>query len=384
MHCIVLHCIPLYCIVLNCIVLYCIVLYCFVFYCDAFRCGAVLCGAGRCGAVRWVKLYCIVLYCIVLYCIVLYCIVLYCIVLYCIVLYCIVLYCIVLYCIVRLSISLEKTEVLFQRAPNSVAPQPAIFVGDVELKVVDNFKYLGSLISVDGSLDKEIAYRISKGSQALGRLRNRLLNHHNVALDTKLKVYRAVVLSSLLYGCETWTVYRRQLKQLERFHQRALRSILGIRWQDRATNTEVFKRTNCISIEAMLLKSCLCWTGHVIRMEDQRIPKQLLFGELEQGHRRQGRPCKRFKDTVKAGLQWCDIPPTELVATALDRQHCRTLSQSASSALEEERRHQAQSARERRHLAACIPATNANFQCPDCARLCKSRIGLQRNSRTHR
>ena len=169
-----------------------------------------------------------------------------------------------------LSISLEKTEVLFQRAPNSVAPQPVIFIDDVELKVVDSFKYLGSMISVDGSLDKEIAYRISKASQALGRLRNRLLNHHNVTLDTKLKVYRAVVLSSLLYGCETWTVYRRILKQLERFHQRALRSILGIRWQDRATNTEVFKRTNCISIEAMLLKSCLRWTGHVIRMEDQR------------------------------------------------------------------------------------------------------------------
>ena len=239
-------------------------------------------------------------------------------------------------------------------------------------------------ISVDGSLDKEIAYRISKANQALGCLRNWLLNHHNVTLDTKLKVYRAVFLSSLLYGCETWTVYRWHLKQLERFHQRALRSILGIRWQDRATNTEVFKRTNCISIEAMLLKSCLRWTGHVIRMEDQRIPKQLLFGELEQGHRRQGRPCKRFKDTVKAGLQWCDIPPTELVATALDRQRWRTLTQSASSALEEEHCHQAQSARERRHLAACIPATNANFQCPDCARLCKSRIGLQSHSRTHR
>ena len=283
-----------------------------------------------------------------------------------------------------LSISLGKTEVLFQRAPNSVAPQPAISIDDVELKVVDSFKYLGSMISVDGSLDKEIASRISKASQALGRPRNRLLNHHNVTLDTKLKVYRAVVLSSLLYGCDTWTVYRRHLKQLERFHQRALRSILGIRWQDRVTNTEVFERTNCISIEAMLLKSCFRWTGHVIRMEDHRIPKQLLFGELEQGHRRQGHPCKRFKDTVKAGFQWCGIPPTELVATALDRQRWCTLTQSASSALEEERRHQAQSARERCHLEASIPATNANFQWPDCARLCRSRIGLQSHSCTHR
>ena len=53
---------------------------------------------------------------------------------------------------------------------------------------------------------------------------------------------------------------------------------------------------------------------------------------------------------MKAGLQWCGIPPAELVATALDRQRWRTLTQSASSALEEKRRHQAQSARERRHL----------------------------------
>ena len=89
------------------------------------------------------------------------------------------------------------------------------------------------MISKDGSLDKEIASRISKANQALGHLRIWLLNHHNVTLDTKLKVYRAVVLSSLLYGCETWVVYRWHLKQRGRFHQRALRSILGIRWQAR-------------------------------------------------------------------------------------------------------------------------------------------------------
>ena len=132
-----------------------------------------------------------------------------------------------------LTISLGKTEVLFQRAPNSVVPQPAISIDEVELKVLDSFKYLGSVISSDGSLYKEIVSRISKASQVLGRLRNRLLNHHNVTLDTKLKVHRAVVLSSLLFSCETWAVYRRNLKKLERFHQRALHSILGVRWPTR-------------------------------------------------------------------------------------------------------------------------------------------------------
>ena len=88
-----------------------------------------------------------------------------------------------------LTISLGKTEVLFQRAPKSVAPQPVISIDDVELKVVDSFKYLGSVISNDGSLDTETASRISKASQALGHRRNRLLDHHNVTLDTILKVF---------------------------------------------------------------------------------------------------------------------------------------------------------------------------------------------------
>ena len=119
-------------------------------------------------------------------------------------------------------------------------------------------------------------------------------------------------------------------------------------------------------------------------MEDHFIPKKILFGELEQGHRKQGCPCKRYKDTVKVGLKWCNIPPTDLVAIALDKQGWRTLKQIASPSLEEERRHQAQSARERHHLAASIPVTTANFQCPVCALFCKSRIGLQSHSRIHR
>ena len=53
-----------------------------------------------------------------------------------------------------LTISLGKTEVFFQHAPNSVAPQSAVSIDDVELKVVNSFKYLGSMISNDGSLDK--------------------------------------------------------------------------------------------------------------------------------------------------------------------------------------------------------------------------------------
>ena len=155
---------------------------------------------------------------------------------------------------------------------------------------VEHFKYLGSTISCDGSLDKKLGTRIGKASQALGRLRNRVLNQHNITLSTKLKVYYAVVLSSLFYGCETWTLYRRHVKKLEHFHMRALRSILGIRWQDRVTNLEVLDRANSTSIESMLLKFQLRWVGHAICMEEFWMPRRLMYGKLQLGKRTKAAP----------------------------------------------------------------------------------------------
>ena len=117
-----------------------------------------------------------------------------------------------------LTISLGKTEVLFQLAQNSRTPQPTITIDGIEMKTVKIFSYLGSMISSDGQLDQEISVRISKASQSLGRLCSRMFMHHNMSLTTKLKVYRAVVLTSLLYGCESWTIYHCHIRQLEKFH----------------------------------------------------------------------------------------------------------------------------------------------------------------------
>ena len=262
-----------------------------------------------------------------------------------------------------LTISLGKTEVLHQPAPHTNHPAPSISIDGTQLANVESFKYLRSTISHDGSLDKDIAAHISKASQALERLWNRVLNQQNIRLSTKLKVYNAVVFPSLLYGCEAWTLYRRHIKELEKFHMRALRSILGICWQDRITNTVVLDRAHSSSIESMLLKTQLRWVGHVIRMEEHRMPRRLLHGELAAGKRHQGRPKKCYKDSVKANLQWCNIKPKDLESCARDCLLWRARVRQATTSFEDAGSQRLAAAREQRKKTTS-PVTTTKFQCP--------------------
>ena len=104
-----------------------------------------------------------------------------------------------------LTVSIKKTEVLRQLAPNTTRPPPNIFMDGNLLNNVDTFKYLGSCINSAANLDDEILCRISRASQAFGRLHTKAWHEQGISTRTKLSVFRAVVLPSLLYGCQTWT-----------------------------------------------------------------------------------------------------------------------------------------------------------------------------------
>ena len=99
------------------------------------------------------------------------------------------------------------------------------------LQAVDSFTYLGSTLSRAVNIDAEVSNRIAKPSSAFGRLRENVWKRRELSLTTKLKVYRAVVLTTLLYACKIWTVYRRHAKPLNHVHLSCLRRLLQIKWQ---------------------------------------------------------------------------------------------------------------------------------------------------------
>ena len=139
-----------------------------------------------------------------------------------------------------LSINIQKTELL-KYNPHDIEAAVQLSIRQEPLNEVACFKYLGSHISADCTLDDEINFRVGRASSAYGRLRVRVFENRNITLHTKVMVYHAVVISTLLYGSEEWTLYSRQIKLLESFHMRSLRKLLGITWRDKIPHTEILR-----------------------------------------------------------------------------------------------------------------------------------------------
>nr|VZI13893.1 unnamed protein product [Spirometra erinaceieuropaei] len=215
-----------------------------------------------------------------------------------------------------LVINTQKTVVMHQPPPDTATPPnaPQISVNGTQLQVVENFPYLGCTLSRNTKLDDEVANRISKASQAFGRLQSTVWNRHGLHLSTKLKMYKAVILPRLLYGAETRTVYTKQASRLNHFQLTCLRRILMLNWQDRIPDTDVLERTGILSNYTMLRQMQLRWSGHLVRMDDERLPKRLFSGS-----RRQGGQIRRYKDTLKSSLKRLKINPTNWEELALDR-----------------------------------------------------------------
>ena len=73
--------------------------------------------------------------------------------------------------------------------------------------------------------------------------------------------------------------------------------ILKVRWQDKVPDTEIFHHAGMTSIHTLISKNQLRWAGHVVRKDDNLLPKRIFYGELTTGKRTTGGQFKRYKDT---------------------------------------------------------------------------------------
>ena len=137
---------------------------------------------------------------------------------------------------------------------------PSLFIHNYKQEVIHEFVYLGSTITDNLSIDSELNKRIGKAAMKLSRLTKRVWSNNTLSDYTKVNVYKACVISTWLYGSESWTMHTDQEKRLNVFHMRCFRRILAITWQDKVTNKVVLEKTEIPSLCTLLKQYAMART----------------------------------------------------------------------------------------------------------------------------
>ena len=173
----------------------------------------------------------------------------------------------------------------------------------------------------------DITRRLSLAPRAFGSLREVFLDR-NLSIHTKRLLYNACVMSILLYGSECWCPLRRDLQRLDGFHHHCIRVVLCVsrrkQWDEHLSNYQLRTQWgDAALVSDRIRKRRMEWLGHMARLDDGRVPKQLLFGCLPSTRPACG-PRRRWRDVVASDLDRLGISTAEWYGLARNRQGWRS------------------------------------------------------------
>ena len=146
----------------------------------------------------------------------------------------------------------------------------------------------------------------------------------NIALKTKIRLVRSLIMSIFLFACETWTLTAETERKIQTMEMRSFRRLLGISYREHITNEEVRSRIRQAigpyqKLLTILKQRKLQWYGHITRSSG--LAKTFLQGTV-QGGRRRGRQRKRWEDNI---CEWTGLGLSDTVRKAEEREEWRRL-----------------------------------------------------------
>jgi hypothetical protein len=118
---------------------------------------------------------------------------------------------------------------------------------------LDEFCYLGSMVTKDGGAETDVNIRISKAKGAFSLLRQ-LWRSKEISRNTKLRIFNTNVKSVPLYVCETWKITQTISHKLQSFVNTCLRTIINSRWPEVISNHDLREKTKQKSISTEIQK----------------------------------------------------------------------------------------------------------------------------------
>ena len=134
-----------------------------------------------------------------------------------------------------MEISSEKSKVMVYSGHNTTVQ---ISMNGQQLEEVMAFKYLRTTLTEDGRSTAEIKIRLAIATASMAKL-NKIWSSKDVSFSTKKKLYKTLVLSTLLYRCESSTLTAESTKRIQALEKRTNATVAG--W---GSHGRTVRRTN--------------------------------------------------------------------------------------------------------------------------------------------
>ena len=232
-----------------------------------------------------------------------------------------------------MEISGEKTKVLVNPGNKEDSTVDMdICVGDTRLEQVRYFKYLGAHLTEDCTSTHEVKKRLAIATQKLAKMK-KIWRCKIITFKVKVNLLRAVITTTALYGCESWTLSSSLENKIQAFEMRCFRRLLGIPYTAHRTNDSVKQQVeDIIGAYEPLLETArrrkLQWFGHISR-QCGTLSNTILQGCVE-GKRNQGRPKINWMTNVTS---WTGMSAVECHRLAENREMWRNLVHNAKTPL---------------------------------------------------
>ena len=191
---------------------------------------------------------------------------------------------------VGLKLNIQKTKIM---ASGSITSWE---IDGETMETVTDFIFLGSKITADGECSREIKRCLLLGRKAMTNL-DSILKSRDITLPTKVYLVKAMVFPVVMYGCESWTIKKAELRRTDTFELWCWRRLLRVPWTARRSNQSILKEISSeYALEGLMLKLKPQYFDHLMRRADS-LEKTLMLGKIE-GRRRRGRQRMKRMDGI--------------------------------------------------------------------------------------
>ena len=187
------------------------------------------------------------------------------------------------------------------------------------MEQVSKFVYLGQTVTEDGKCDTAIKQRIEIARSVFMKM-EKILCCRSINFELRCRIWKCYIWSTLLYGVETWTLYKETERKLEAFEMWCLRRMLKISWVMKINNKEVLNRAKKErELITTIQRRKLEYVGHMMR--EGGLQKNLLEGMVE-GKRERGRQRSTWFDDIK---KWTGLTYGEVRTRVHDRRQWKCI-----------------------------------------------------------